>query len=98
MASRTVHKIIRVHPPEADSISKAFGQARSASETILARLNTIHTILDQEWEGNQQMIFQGDSEGSIERFSKILLPQLRFWETKYRNFMVDEVIEVVEYY
>jgi uncharacterized protein YukE len=96
MSARTVHKTVRVHPPEADTISCAFGQARAASETILARLNTLHAILDQEWEGNQKRIFQEDWESSIERFSKILLPQLRFWEMKYRNFTVDKLIDIVQ--
>jgi uncharacterized protein YukE len=98
MSVRTVHKFIRVHPPEADAVCGAFGRVRSDSEAILARLNTLRLRLDQEWEGNQQSVFQQALEDTIERLARILLPQLRLWETKYRNFTVEEEIEVVEEY
>jgi hypothetical protein len=95
MSKRTVHKVIQVHSSEAEAISKAFREARVASETILARLNKIYALLDQEWEGNQEEIFQGALDGSIERISNVLLPQLRFWEHKYQVYMVDKLIDEV---
>jgi hypothetical protein len=89
-------KIIQVHPPEADAIAGAFGRARIASESILSRLNAIRIVLDREWEGNQQVMFRGELGDSLDRISKILLPQLRCWEEKYRKFTVEKVVEVVE--
>lgn len=93
MSKRTVHKVIQVHPPEAEAISRAFREARVASETILTQLNKIYAMLDQEWEGNQEKIFQGALDGSIERIFNVLLPQLRFWEHKYQVYMVDKLID-----
>jgi hypothetical protein len=98
MPSHVVQKTVRVHPPEAESISCALGRVRSASETILGRLMELRSALDQEWEGRQQTVFQRELEGSIECFSKNLLPRLRLWEAKYRDFIVEEEIEAVEYY
>ncbi len=98
MPSRIVQKTVSVHPPEAEAISRAFGQARAASETALARMNAIRAALDQEWEGRQQTAFERELESSIDRFSKILLPQLRLWETKYRDFIAEEEIEEVDFY
>jgi hypothetical protein len=98
MLTRIVHKIIRIHPPEADAVCIAVGRTRAAAELIFARLNTIHAVLEREWEGNQKMIFQGELGSAIEHFNKILFPQLRSWEEKYRNYMVDKVIDIVEPY
>jgi len=98
MPSRTIRKVIQVHPAEADAISKAFGDADSTSKSILARLTNLSGTLDEGWEGNQKTKFIGELGATIQRIQNILLPSLKNQENKYHTFMAEKVIDVVEYY
>ncbi len=98
MPQRIVHKIIQVHPPEADAVFNAFREARADTEAILALLRKMFARLDQDWEGNQKTVFEGEMTSSVEDLSRTLLPQLQFWEHKYQTYMTEKVIDVVENY
>ena len=82
-----------MHPSEAEVISKAFGEVRIAAEIHQGALQEIIGALDPGWEGNQKSRFLEALRITTGRIRNILLPQLRFFEKKYREYMVDPVIE-----
>jgi hypothetical protein len=98
MRTRIVQRVIPVHPPEADGIAIAFGDARINSNAVLIRLRSLYGALDLDWEGVQKTRFLGESGGTLDRFVDILLPGLANWRDKYQSLTTDQVIETVEYY
>jgi hypothetical protein len=98
MSARIVRIVIPVHPPEADSIANAFGGAQNEIRNILIRLRALSASLDREWEGAQKTRFMAESGIVINRCADDLIPNLTNWENKYRVLMMDQTIEVTEYY
>jgi uncharacterized protein YukE len=98
MPKRKVRRVISAHPPEADGIADAFGQARRTAEDILAQLKTAYAAFNSEWEGRQQVKFQERLDASIRQFQNALIPHLDTRERKYRNFKAEKIIEVEENY
>lgn len=98
MLARIVRKVVQVHPPEADAMANAFGEAHVDAQAVLLKLLSLYGSLDPEWEGDQKARFMIESEAAIARFADILLPGLTSWEKKYRVLMTDQIIETMEYY
>ncbi len=91
--SRIIYKKITVHPPEAEAVSKAFGESRNAAETDLGTLQKTSDSLDAEWEGNQKARFMEEFGMTIDRVLNLLLPRLRLLEKKYHEYTVEKTVE-----
>ncbi len=70
---------------EAEIIADAFGEARRSAESDGAALQKIIGLLDRAWEGNLKVRFLESLRTTSDRILTLLLPQLKTWETKYRE-------------
>jgi hypothetical protein len=93
--SRTIHKKITVHPPEAEAVSRAFGESRNAAETDLAGLRKISDSLDAGWEGNQKTRFMEELGMTVDRILNLLLPRLQLLEEKYHTYTAEKTVEEI---
>ena len=98
MPTRKVQKIIQVHPPEADTVAKAFGNAQASVSNTLDRLKLVSETLTREWEGRQKSFFMESLGKTISRIRWSLLPGLGVSKRKYQVYKTEKVIEVIEHY
>jgi hypothetical protein len=90
---KIIYRKITLHPPEADAVSAAFAESRSAVETDFAALQGISNALDAGWEGNQKAMFMEELGIIRDRIINILIPSLRSLEKKYQDYMVEKTIQ-----
>ena len=98
MSVHKVQKIIQVHPPEADAVAKAFGNAQTSVSDTLDRLKAVFETLTREWEGHQKDLFMESFGKTISRIRTNILPGLDINKRKYQAYKTEKVIEVTEHY